>query len=202
MSSKDDLSTPYVKSTVAQPTVTEDRGEFRPSHRQPHVFHSDDNVESLEFAVTIYLAGVPLNIDSKATTSFEIEVLNPLRHFRPYMLDKPFKIRADHQSLQWLRNFGDPEVKSHASKNDYKIMISFTSTNVGHDMEMLTPCRVTVPSKVNTTLLYDDDTLWAEGQLDDSYIANIYKRQADGSSKPSAIAMRQKSSDERASWSH
>ncbi|KAA3672810.1 uncharacterized protein DEA37_0002457 [Paragonimus westermani] len=55
---------------------------------------------------------------------------------------------------------------------------------------------------VNTTLLYDADTLWAEDQLSDSYKANIYKRQADGSSKQTAIEMRQKPFDERALWGH
>ncbi|KAA3670197.1 uncharacterized protein DEA37_0007786, partial [Paragonimus westermani] len=62
--------------------------------------------------------------------------------------------------------------------------------------------RVTVPNEVNTTLLYDADTLWAEDQLSGSYIVNIYKRQADGSSKPSAVEMRQKPFDERALWGH
>ncbi|KAF8569850.1 hypothetical protein P879_02931 [Paragonimus westermani] len=60
MSIKDDLSPPCVKSACAQPTIVDDRGEFRPSLRQSYVLHSDDNFESSEFAVIIYLAGVPV----------------------------------------------------------------------------------------------------------------------------------------------
>ncbi|KAF6779564.1 hypothetical protein AHF37_00894 [Paragonimus kellicotti] len=39
--------------------AVDDRGEFRASLRQPPVFHPDDDFESWEFAVTIYLANVP-----------------------------------------------------------------------------------------------------------------------------------------------
>ncbi|KAF8562390.1 hypothetical protein P879_10191 [Paragonimus westermani] len=56
---QDDLGPPHVKSTCAQPMVMGGRGEFPPSLRQPHVFHPGDDFESWEFAVTIYLAGVP-----------------------------------------------------------------------------------------------------------------------------------------------
>ncbi|KAA3681466.1 uncharacterized protein DEA37_0013832 [Paragonimus westermani] len=32
-----------------------------------------------------------------------------LKHFRPYLLGKPFKVRTDHQTLQWIRNLRGPE---------------------------------------------------------------------------------------------
>ncbi|KAA3671761.1 uncharacterized protein DEA37_0013350 [Paragonimus westermani] len=32
-----------------------------------------------------------------------------LEHFRPYLLGIPFKVRTDHQVLQWLHNFRKPE---------------------------------------------------------------------------------------------
>ncbi|KAF7234310.1 hypothetical protein EG68_12128 [Paragonimus skrjabini miyazakii] len=53
-----DLSPPNVKSIRTQPAVVDDRTEFRPSLRQPPVFHPNDDFESWEFAVTIYLASV------------------------------------------------------------------------------------------------------------------------------------------------
>ncbi|KAF6777338.1 hypothetical protein AHF37_03843 [Paragonimus kellicotti] len=59
MSNTNDLSPPNVKSTKAQQMAVDDRGEFRASLRQPPVFHPDDDFESWEFAVTIYLANVP-----------------------------------------------------------------------------------------------------------------------------------------------
>ncbi|KAA3679311.1 uncharacterized protein DEA37_0000632 [Paragonimus westermani] len=62
--------------------------------------------------------------------------------------------------------------------------------------------RVTVLNEVNTTLLYDASTSWAEDQLNDSYIANIYQLQANGLLKPSAIEMKQELFDERALWGH
>ncbi|KAF8562854.1 hypothetical protein P879_11747 [Paragonimus westermani] len=58
MSNKDDLSPPYL-SIYAQPTVMDDRGELRPSLKQPHVFHPDDDFEKWEFAFIIYLTGIP-----------------------------------------------------------------------------------------------------------------------------------------------
>ncbi|KAF6776674.1 hypothetical protein AHF37_03303 [Paragonimus kellicotti] len=59
MSMTNDLSPPNVKSTKTQQMAVDDRGEFRASLRQPPVFHPDDDFESWEFAVTIYLANVP-----------------------------------------------------------------------------------------------------------------------------------------------
>ncbi|KAF8562871.1 hypothetical protein P879_11165 [Paragonimus westermani] len=70
MSNEDDLSPPYVKGTYAQPTVMDDRGEFRPSLRQPHVLHPADDFESWEFAVTIYLTCVPENSMGPYISSF------------------------------------------------------------------------------------------------------------------------------------
>ncbi|KAF7234385.1 hypothetical protein EG68_11882 [Paragonimus skrjabini miyazakii] len=59
MLNTNDLSPPNVKSMRTQPAVVDDRTEFRPSLRQPPVFHPNDDFESWEFAVSIYLASVP-----------------------------------------------------------------------------------------------------------------------------------------------
>ena len=32
-----------------------------------------------------------------------------IKHFRPYLLGKPFILRTDHSSLTWLSNFRNPE---------------------------------------------------------------------------------------------
>lgn len=32
-----------------------------------------------------------------------------IKHFRPYLLGKPFILRTDHSSLTWLYNFKNPE---------------------------------------------------------------------------------------------
>ncbi|KAF8570150.1 hypothetical protein P879_07129 [Paragonimus westermani] len=79
---------------------------------------------------------------------------------------------------------------------------SGTEMQVASSLSANVRLRVTVHNEVNTTLLNDADTLWAEDQLSDSCIANIYKRHADGSSKPSAMEMRQKPLDEPAFWGH
>ena len=35
--------------------------------------------------------------------------VNFIKHFRPYLLGKPFILRTDHCFLTWLYNFKDPE---------------------------------------------------------------------------------------------
>ncbi|KAF7258764.1 hypothetical protein EG68_03415 [Paragonimus skrjabini miyazakii] len=55
----DDLSSPNVNSTRTTAVVVDDRAKFRPTLRQPPVFHPNDDCESWEFALTIYSASVP-----------------------------------------------------------------------------------------------------------------------------------------------
>jgi len=38
-----------------------------------------------------------------------LAVVNFLRHFRPYLLGRQFKLRTDHSSLLWLKSFKEPE---------------------------------------------------------------------------------------------
>ena len=38
-----------------------------------------------------------------------LAVITFTRHFRPYLLGRRFTLRTDHGSLQWLRNFKEPE---------------------------------------------------------------------------------------------
>ena len=38
-----------------------------------------------------------------------LAVITFTRHFRPYLLNRRFTLRTDHGSLQWLRNFKEPE---------------------------------------------------------------------------------------------
>ena len=38
-----------------------------------------------------------------------LAVVSFLHHFRPYLLGRRFKLRTDHSSLLWLRNFKEPE---------------------------------------------------------------------------------------------
>ena len=38
-----------------------------------------------------------------------LAVVTFLRHFCPYLLRRQFRLRTDHSSLQWLRNFKEPE---------------------------------------------------------------------------------------------
>ncbi|KAA3675582.1 uncharacterized protein DEA37_0012896 [Paragonimus westermani] len=97
----------------------------------------------------------------------------------------------DHQSLQWLRNFRDPEgqvVRWRERLQECDFACVYRRGARHGNVDALS--RVTAPSEVNATL-------WAEDHLSDSYAANIYKRQADGLSKPSAIQMRQNPFDER-----
>ncbi|KAA3674536.1 uncharacterized protein DEA37_0005532 [Paragonimus westermani] len=228
MLKNDDLSPLYVKSTCAQPKVMDDRGEFRSPVRQQHVFHTNDDFESWEFAVTIYLTGVPeksmgpyiLSLLSEeaaemlCTSSVRptapaaviwetLRQFSEKRNFRPYLLGKPFKLRADHRSLQWLRNFRDSEGQVACWQErlqEYDFVIEYRRGSRLGNADVLS--RVTVLTGVNTILSYDADTLWAEDQLNDSYTVNIYKRQVGGSSKPSAIEERQKPFDERALLGH
>ncbi|KAF5396154.1 hypothetical protein PHET_10877 [Paragonimus heterotremus] len=59
MSTEGVLGPPCVKSKSAQSIAIDDRGECRPSLRQPAVFHPDGKFGSLEFASTICQAVVP-----------------------------------------------------------------------------------------------------------------------------------------------
>ena len=38
-----------------------------------------------------------------------LAVVTFTRHFRPFLLGRPFVLRTDHGSLTWLRNFKEPE---------------------------------------------------------------------------------------------
>jgi transposase InsO family protein len=38
-----------------------------------------------------------------------LAVVNFVRHFRPYLYGREFVVRTDHASLQWIRNFKEPE---------------------------------------------------------------------------------------------
>ena len=38
-----------------------------------------------------------------------LAVVWSLKHFRPYLYGRQFKVRTDHSSLRWLRNFKEPE---------------------------------------------------------------------------------------------
>ena len=38
-----------------------------------------------------------------------LAVVKAVKHFRYYLLGKPFIVRTDHSALQWLRNFKEPE---------------------------------------------------------------------------------------------
>ena len=44
-----------------------------------------------------------------SVTRWELAVIVFLDHFRQYLLGKPFLLRSDHGSLQWLQNFKNPE---------------------------------------------------------------------------------------------
>ncbi|KAA3670085.1 uncharacterized protein DEA37_0000548 [Paragonimus westermani] len=65
-----------------------------------------------------------------------LALLKFLRHFRPYMLSKPFKVRTNHQSLQWLRNFSDPESQVARWQKILHGPHFFLNTDVCHNMEM------------------------------------------------------------------
>jgi hypothetical protein len=38
-----------------------------------------------------------------------LAVINFVRHVRPYLYRREFVVRTDHASLQWIRNFKEPE---------------------------------------------------------------------------------------------
>ncbi|KAA3674184.1 uncharacterized protein DEA37_0001986 [Paragonimus westermani] len=201
---KDKLTTPPI---LAFPDVSDEAGKFVLDTDASNVsIGAVLSQETPEGEVVIAYASRCLDKCERnySTTRRELlALIHFLRHFRPYLLGKPFKVRTDHQSLQWLRNFRDPEgqvARWQERLQEYDFVCEYRRGLRHGNADALS--RVTVPSEVNTTLLYDADTVWAEDQLSDSYIANIYKRQADGSSKPSAIEMRQKPFDERALWGH
>ncbi|KAF7232361.1 hypothetical protein EG68_11842, partial [Paragonimus skrjabini miyazakii] len=130
-------------------------------------------------------------------------LVRPSWHFRPYLLGKAFKVRTDHQSLQWLRNFCDPEGQVAQWKErlqEYDSVCEYRRGSRHGNADALS--KITTFDEATATLVYDVDTPWAEDQLSDPYIMNIYKRQTKGSPKPSAIEMGQKPFDEQALWRH
>ncbi|CAH8658130.1 unnamed protein product [Dicrocoelium dendriticum] len=127
-----------------------------------------------------------------------------LRYFRPYLIGKPFLVRTDHQSLQWLRNFRDPEgqvARWQEQLQEYEFTCEYRPGARHANADALS--RLPASDEVNAVLHdLEVDEAWANDQSDDPYISNIYKRQLDGSSKPSGIEMQSRSAEERALWGH
>ena len=92
-----------------------------PSMNEPFILHTDAS----QFAIGAILAQVqngpervicyaPKSLNQAqsrySTTERELlAIVNYTRHFKHYLLGRPFKIITDHRTLQWLHNFKDPD---------------------------------------------------------------------------------------------
>ena len=126
-----------------------------------------------------------------------------LKHFRPYLLGRPFTVRTDHQSLQWLRSFKEPQgqvARWQECLQEYDFVCIYRPGRQHTNADALS--RRPSDQVVNA-LLVDPvaEESWASAQRNDPYISNIYLRQLEGSKKPTGREMNGKSQNERSLWS-
>ncbi|KAA3679211.1 uncharacterized protein DEA37_0009615 [Paragonimus westermani] len=124
------------------------------------------------------------------------------KHFRPYLLGKPFKVRTDHQALQWLRNFREPEGQvarwlDYLQDYDFDCIYRPGSRHANADALSRFPTET-----VNAVLFTQSvGATWAHYQLNDPYISNIYRRQLGGNRKPTSREREGRFPEERCLWS-
>ncbi|KAA3682395.1 uncharacterized protein DEA37_0014644 [Paragonimus westermani] len=100
-----------------------------------------------------------------------------LKHFPPYLLGKPFKVRTDHQALQWLRNFREPEGQvarwlEYFQDYDFDCIYRPGSRHANADalFRFLT--------ENGNIMLFTTSVgvTWAHYQLNDPYISSTFRR--------------------------
>ncbi|CAH8445461.1 unnamed protein product [Dicrocoelium dendriticum] len=127
-----------------------------------------------------------------------------LRHFRPYLLGKSFQVRTDHQSLQWLKNFREPEgqiARWQEQLQEYDFTCEYRPGTRHSNADALS--RLVRSEQVNSAFVTPEtDIAWAEEQACDPYIANTYNRQLNGSSKPTGTELRERTTEERSLLGH
>jgi len=68
------------------------------------------NIEGNERVIAYYSKGLSRAEKNYCTTRKEmLALVCGVKHFRHYLLGKPFIVRTDHSALQWLRSFKEPE---------------------------------------------------------------------------------------------
>ncbi|KAA3674305.1 uncharacterized protein DEA37_0005478, partial [Paragonimus westermani] len=125
-----------------------------------------------------------------------------LKHFRPYLLGKPFKVRTDRQALQWLRNFREPEGQvarwlEYLQDYDFDCIYRPDSRHANADALSRLPTE-TVNAMLSSPSV---GATWTHYQLKDPYISNIYRRQLDGNPKPTGREIEGRSPEESCLWS-
>lgn len=138
------------------------------------------------------------------TTKRELlAVITFLKHFRPYLLGKPFKLRTDHRSLTWLQNFKEPEgqlARWQERLQEYTFEIVYRKGSSHGNADALS--RIPEPSseQINAVLDAGGDINWDELQVIDPYIQLLYDRQRNSGLKPSGREMADQAPEAKCLW--
>ncbi|KAL7053941.1 hypothetical protein AAHC03_026672 [Spirometra sp. Aus1] len=124
-----------------------------------------------------------------------------LKYFRPYLLGRHFVVSTDHNALQWLQNFRDPEGQVARWQEQLQVY-GFTCVyrpGARHQKADALSRRPTSSDEdVNAIMTVDDAQQWAILQAQNPNFGNIYDRQLHGSRKPTGREMREESAAARA----
>ncbi|BHF62235.1 hypothetical protein SprV_0200521600 [Sparganum proliferum] len=128
-----------------------------------------------------------------------------LKYFRPYLLGRHFVVRTDHNALQWLQNFRDPEgqvARWQEQLQEYDFTCVYRPGARHQNADALSRHPTSSDEAVNAIVTVDDAQQWAILQAEDPDFGDIYDRQLHGSRKPTGREMREKSAAARALWSN
>ncbi|KAA3673447.1 uncharacterized protein DEA37_0000711 [Paragonimus westermani] len=125
-----------------------------------------------------------------------------LKHFRLHLLGKPSKVQTDHQALQKLRNFRQPECQvtrwlEYLPDYDLDCIHRPGGHHTNADALSRFPTE-TVNAMISTPSV---GATWAHHQLNDPYISNIHRRHLDENPKPTGSEIEGRSTEERRLWS-
>ncbi|KER30878.1 hypothetical protein T265_02804 [Opisthorchis viverrini] len=124
-----------------------------------------------------------------------------VQYFQPYLVGRPFRVRTDHQALQWLKNFRDPQgqvARWQEKLQEFQFECTYRA-GIRHGNADALSRR---PFEALNTMFQDPmvETEWSTAQRNDPYITFIYRRQAHGCVKPVSREMSGKPVDERILW--
>ncbi|KAH8871863.1 Retrovirus-related Pol polyprotein from transposon 17.6 [Schistosoma japonicum] len=115
-----------------------------------------------------------------------------MKHFRHYLLGRQFRVRTDHQALQWLNNFREADGQlarwqETLQEFDYVCEYRGGAQHLNADAMSRHPAPVEV---VNNLLTANSEVDWGSLQAADPDLALVYARQQHGNNKPTSQEMK------------